>query len=610
LTGPRLLVRSVYLIAVAAALPLLMWNGVVQQINATVGDILFRMRGPLHSPSVAQIVLLAVDDATLSGYGPLPLRRSLLGGAIRRISEYRPRVVVIDMLLSEPGHPEEDLALSTALSTVPASVLGAAIDRDPARPSRWILPLPILADSHLVGHVHAEPDADGNVRSILLAKTADGKRLWALSVQAARAALRTGPPIEERDAVNLGAIRIPAGQADERLMRINYSGPEGVFHRISLASVLNGTARAEDFAGKIVMLGVTAQGGGDRMFTPVSSGIGMSGIEIHANAIRTILDRDFLEPLSPAAELAAGILIAAACIVGVGILRGLPLFAALAGIGLAIQVFSVIALRFGSVWPAGSLLTVFVATAGIVGAGEYAAVWLNLRSSERKRHEYAFRVQAIAHEIKTPLTAIQGSSEIISDQLLPEDQRARIATMIHKESKRLTDILHTFLDVERMASGSLQIQKGPVELPLLCEDVLDRARLYATRKRIRIESSLSPITVVADADLLSFAIYNLLTNAVKYSPKETTVTLAAVESRDTVSISVTDQGYGIAPKDQTNIFDRFYRLHREKTSAEEGTGIGLALVKEIAAQHGGRIEVESAEGTGSRFTIVLPKSAV
>jgi signal transduction histidine kinase len=115
------------------------------------------------------------------------------------------------------------------------------------------------------------------------------------------------------------------------------------------------------------------------------------------------------------------------------------------------------------------------------------------------------------------------------------------------------------------------------------------------------------VTISADPELLSFAIYNLLTNAVKYSPKETTVTLTAADPRDAVMISVTAQGYGIAKKDQTKIFERFYRLTRTETAAEEGTGVGLALVKEIAVQHGGRVEVDSKEGAGSRFTIILPK---
>ena len=145
-------------------------------------------------------------------------------------------------------------------------------------------------------------------------------------------------------------------------------------------------------------------------------------------------------------------------------------------------------------------------------------------------------------------------------------------------------------------------------LDSLCESVVERARLYAARKKIQITSHVPSITVPADADLLSFAIYNLLTNAVKYSPKQTTIALEVTETRDTVSIAVTDQGYGIAPGERKKIFDRFYRVKRDQASAEEGNGIGLALVKEIAVQHGGSVLVESKEGAGSRFTLVLPRA--
>jgi len=159
-----------------------------------------------------------------------------------------------------------------------------------------------------------------------------------------------------------------------------------------------------------------------------------------------------------------------------------------------------------------------------------------------------------------------------------------------------------------MASGTLEIEKKPVELSELCREVVERARLYAARKKTAIEMDAPPLTVAADPDLLGFAVYNLLTNAVKYSPKRSTVRLEVRETAGGAAISVADEGYGIAREEQQKIFERFYRLKRDEKGGEEGTGIGLALVKEIATQHGGRIEVESSPGAGSRFTLTLPKS--
>ena len=159
----------------------------------------------------------------------------------------------------------------------------------------------------------------------------------------------------------------------------------------------------------------------------------------------------------------------------------------------------------------------------------------------------------------------------------------------------------------RLASGSLSLQRQDVDLGALCQEIVERGRLYAARKRIQIETAIADIRVSADPDLLSFAIYNLITNGVKYSPKNTTIRLFVEESDSEVRISVADQGYGIATADQERIFEKFYRLKRDERSAEEGTGIGLALVKEIVHQHGGQITVESAPNSGSRFTIALPR---
>lgn len=600
-----LAIRSLYLLFMAAALPPLVWNQWVGQVNSSLGDVLLWTRGAVRSRTVGDIALAAIDDTTAARYGPLPLRRSLLADGIRRLASFGPRAVAVDLLLSEPGPTREDAALAEAFRRAPNVVLGAALGSDPAASDTWIMPLPEFAASHLLGHVHVEPDADGVVRSIPLEETGGGRRLWALGLQAARAGMRVETPLETPDALQLGSIRIPASARSRRTLIINYAGPEGTFHRVSFSALLDGTAHAEDFRGKIVFLGVTAQGGGDRIFTPVSSRIGMSGIEIHANVARTILDADFLQPLSAAAEFVLLLLVCAACVFGIGFLRGVRLHAALTLVAVAIVACCAAALRSGYILPLGTLMAGFILSGAVAGLGEYTLTSVALREAERRQRDYAFRVQAIAHEIKTPLTAIQGSSELMSGEDVPEEQRAQIAGMIHKESKRLTQIIHTFLDVERMAAGALTLDRQPVDLASLCDEVLERARLYASRKRIAIDADVPRLTIAADRDLLSFAIYNLLTNAVKYSPKRTTIRLT-VEQRSGVRISVLDQGYGIAPVEQGKIFERFYRVKRNQQHTEEGAGIGLALVKEIATLHGGSIELESREGAGSRFTIVLP----
>ncbi|MCC6861538.1 MAG: CHASE2 domain-containing protein [Bryobacterales bacterium] len=600
--GEKLHVRLICLAILAAGLPFAAWNDFVEQTNRQFYDLLLSLRAPAGGRAPA--VLLAVDDQTLARYGPLPFSRAALARGLGVLAGFEPRVVGIDLLLAEAGRTEEDAALAAGLARFPKLVLAAALSGDSPR-AGWIWPLDHLAGRASIGHVHAAPDEDGVVRSVLLEKQGGGRRAWAFGLECARLYLGAGAPVEERASLLLSGLRIPARRDESRRLLVNYAGPEGVFRRVSFRSLLEGQADPADFRDRIVIVGVTAQGAGDRLFTPLSSGgLGMSGIEIHANVVRTVLEGAFLGPLGAPAEIPGYLAVAGAAVALAKRLRGLKLASALAALMLALPSASYAALRAGSVWPLASLLAVFVWAAGVALAAEYGIAAAALRREERRRQEYAFRVQAMAHEIKTPLTAIQGSSEMIADASVPEPARAEIAGLIHKESKRLTGLVETFLNVERISAGSLALEKQPVDLAALCAEVLERARLYAARKRTAIQAEVPPAAILADPELLSFAVYNLLTNAVKYSPKQSTVRLEVrAGAGGGVLISVTDSGQGIEPAEQKRIFERFYR---GKQAAEPGTGLGLALVKEIAVQHGGRVEVDSKPGAGSRFTLVLP----
>ena len=151
-----------------------------------------------------------------------------------------------------------------------------------------------LGGQAVTAHVHAAPDPDGNVRSVLLAKLTQDRRLWALALEACRLFLSAGVPVEGVDSIDLDGISIPERSWEDRGLRINHAGPEGAFGRVAFSAVLDGTANLGELRDRMVIVGVTAQGAGDRLFTPVSSGIGMSGIEIHSNVARTILYRAFV----------------------------------------------------------------------------------------------------------------------------------------------------------------------------------------------------------------------------------------------------------------------------------------------------------------------------
>jgi signal transduction histidine kinase len=139
---------------------------------------------------------------------------------------------------------------------------------------------------------------------------------------------------------------------------------------------------------------------------------------------------------------------------------------------------------------------------------------------------------------------------------------------------------------------------------------VERVRPLADRKKIGITLSENfDAPLEGDRELMEYAFYNLLTNAVKYSPQQTAVSVFARRRGGEVRISVQDQGIGMDAKEVKQIFQKFYRTKRAEESGEAGTGIGLSIVEQIVAQHGGRIEVESSPGKGSCFTLVLAARA-
>ena len=593
-------------------LPALGWNGLVEQGNVSAFDMLLRLSPARPSSARENVVLLAIDDETVSRYGPLPLNRGLIAEALMRIASAEPKVLVVDVLLSEKTREADDGRLASAFSRFPKVVLATALEApQEGKQSRWLTPLPEFQHhAFALGHVHLEPDRDGLARTLLLTKVNVDDRYWALGFEAFRAALGAQePPTEYANDLRVGTRRVPAADSNGRLLWIHYNGPEGIFRRVSLASVMDGRAPASTFAGKMVILGVTAQGAGDRIYTPFSTGLGMSGIEIHANIVSTLLDGAYLSPLTASSEflllLAITALVAAAAWWRQGRLLA-PV--AVAGVGV-IPVFSYWMLRAGVIVPVASGLVIQV-TASLAGFLAHARfIRSRLGKAIEGRQDYAFRLQAVAHEIKTPLTAIHASSQLMTEPDVPENKKEEIAQRIHKEAGRLSGVVTTFLDVERISAGVLKLQKRQVELSALVADAAERAGLLALKKSIGIEQDLEPGVIAADAELLQFAVYNLLVNAIKYSPDGSSIRITVRSAAQGACLVVADQGCGIEPAEQRRIFERFYRTKKHRDDAKGGSGVGLALVKEIVTQHGGTIEVESKPGKGSTFSVFLPREA-
>jgi len=214
----------------------------------------------------------------------------------------------------------------------------------------------------------------------------------------------------------------------------------------------------------------------------------------------------------------------------------------------------------------------------------------------------------VSHEMRTPLTAIQGMSELLAQFELDPGRRREMSIAIHDEAKRLTHMISEYLDITRLESGTTVLRRSAVRIEALVERTLLMLDPLAVARGIRLtrrlDSGVPP--VLADADLLSRAISNLVSNAVKYSPPKTEVVISARNAASGVSIEVADEGYGIPESSVIHVFEKFYRVPRVQDVDVTGTGLGLALVREIAELHGGSVAVRSSAGAGSVFTLWIP----
>ncbi|WP_449064032.1 ATP-binding protein [Planomonospora algeriensis] len=221
-------------------------------------------------------------------------------------------------------------------------------------------------------------------------------------------------------------------------------------------------------------------------------------------------------------------------------------------------------------------------------------------------------VATVSHELRTPLTTLTGYLEMLTDIEVDPARRQRMLEAMTRNAARLQDLVEDLLAVNALGAGELVVNAAEVPVPRLLQEVVRATNAQARSSGHSIEVRLDPgvDTVVADRDLLVRAISALLSNAVKYSPIGTPITVRAASQDGRVAIAVTDQGVGIDADELPRVFERFYRARYAHDNAIQGVGLGLWLAKTIAEAHGGTIGAVSAPGEGSTFTLALPLRAV
>jgi two-component system phosphate regulon sensor histidine kinase PhoR len=220
-------------------------------------------------------------------------------------------------------------------------------------------------------------------------------------------------------------------------------------------------------------------------------------------------------------------------------------------------------------------------------------------------------ISLMSHELRTPLTSINGFAELLTaDETIPPQAR-EFVSIIANESQRMSRMINTFLSVTQLQRKDKQeVLKIPLRLDEVVRETITSLQPVAKRKRIRlVEQPAHRIPpVAADKSLITQAVKNLVNNAIKYSPERTTVTVSTALEAEAVRVCVEDRGFGIPAEAKERVWDKFYRVVREgQEKDEESTGLGLSFVREVVEQHGGRVDLDSEEGRGSKFSFTLPR---
>jgi signal transduction histidine kinase len=215
-------------------------------------------------------------------------------------------------------------------------------------------------------------------------------------------------------------------------------------------------------------------------------------------------------------------------------------------------------------------------------------------------------VSIVSHEFRTPLTGIQGFSEMMRDEELTLEEMREYAGDINKDAQRLNRMINEMLDLDRMESGRMTIHPELMDLNPVIADVADRVRPNAPNHTLTLDLQPDLPPLHGDRDRLTQVASNLLNNAVKYSPTGGRITMTTRLDGDQVRLDVRDEGLGIPADALETIFERYSRVDSQATKDIQGTGLGLPIVRQIVQLHGGKVWAESDLGKGSVFHVVLP----
>lgn len=459
------------------------------------------------------------------------------------------------------------------------SILAAGLDAK----AGWLFPSPALRGAGKLAETSFDVDHDGVVRRLSSTKQRDGTSLPALSVAAASLAVETPGPIP------VGRVLVP-----------DFRSRPGEVPVVGASRLLAGRA-GDVLRGRIVFLGVTAAGLGDRFVTPGSpAGTPEPGVLVHAAAASALLAGGLLRSSPPflsgllAAALAGAVLLAGRSgprrrfrLAGAALLPP-ALGTALLAAGLELPVATL---------TGATLLVVLAVEARAARRGERNEA----RAAAARAEEREARRVAV-HEMKTPLTAVRGLTQLLTGFDLSPGERARVVAMVGEETERLGGMIESLNAVEKMRLADFDAAARPIDLGALASR---RAAALGAGASGRVSAAAEEnVVVLGDEALLARVVDNLVGNALKFSPPGSPVRVGVARRGREALLTVADEGPGIPEAEREKVFARFTR--GSGTGGVEGLGLGLSLVSEVVTWHRGRVAVRGTGGTGSLFEVVLP----
>ena len=605
-------------------------TGLLSRVDNLIFDIGQKLQ---QSPAPDDVIIVAIDENSLSQLGRWPWTRATHAKLINRLQQENAAAIGLDIVFAEADTTEADQALAAAIAQAKNVVLPVLLES--TRVNGQVietLPLPSLASAAAdIGRVHAVLDEDGIARSIYLYEGV-GAPVWQHFSQAV---LNVAQHQASKNQFQLTSNNhFSLARVNQR--RVNFLGPPGHFLTISYAQVLNGEFNKGLFNNKIVLVGATASGMNDLLSTPVS-GLSqpMSGVEFHANVLQSIRKHTLIKPVAPALTLL--ILLLAVLLP----LLWLPKLSPLKGLLYTLFYLLVAGLvaailpKILGLWlaPSAALLSILIAYPvwswrKLDAAQKYLDYELNYLQhslinapvaatvAHRQYDHYDARIEQvraasqqlrylqddkkdmlafISHDIRAPLARammlLDGDAALQQKLLAPLTQAHDLAE----------DFLHTSR-AEMLDTASFK----EIDLANLAHQAADDAFESAHKKNIILNRIVSddPVWVQGNFGLLHRAMLNLMLNAVKFSPEHTLIRIQLAATQQQAVLSITNQGAGIALDEQAKLFKRFSRTDSGKQV--EGSGLGLYFVHTVAEKHHGSVNVESDLNMPTTFSLRLP----